>query len=129
VCASSAREHQCGDEAGGDHRDLQIQRKREIGGGTKELRKCSSGYPACRAVRRFIALNGDAVGRQPDAKPQAMFLIADPAADRLESFLAPGTRYPREKSLDAKPPHAARSRRAPLAQRSHPLSKMIGQKT
>ena len=51
---------------------------------------------SCKAVRRPIALNGDAVGRQPDAKPQAMFLIADPAADRLESFLAPGIRYPRD---------------------------------
>ena len=53
---------------------------------------------SCRAVRRSIALNGDAVGRQPDAKPQAMFLEADPAAGRLESFLAPGTRYPRDQT-------------------------------
>ena len=30
-----------------------------------------------RAVRRSIALNGDAVGRQPDAKPQAMFPSTD----------------------------------------------------
>ena len=54
--------------------------------------KGSSGYRVLqRAVRRSIALNGDAVvGRQPDAKPQAMFLEADPAAGRLESFLAPG---------------------------------------
>ena len=38
----------------------------------------------CRAVRRSMALNGDAVGRQPAAKPQAMFLEADPAPGRLE---------------------------------------------
>ena len=34
--ASSAREHQHEDEAGGDNRGLQIQRQREIGGGTEE---------------------------------------------------------------------------------------------
>ena len=33
---SSAREHQHEDEAGGDNRGLQIQRQREIGGGTEE---------------------------------------------------------------------------------------------
>ena len=36
--ASSAREHQHEDEAGGDNRGLQIQRQREVGGGTEELR-------------------------------------------------------------------------------------------
>ena len=37
-----------------------------------------------------------------DAKPQAMFLEADPAAGRLESFLAPGTTLgtaPRSKAV------------------------------
>ena len=35
--ASSAREHQHDDEAGGDNCGLQIQRQREVGGGTEEL--------------------------------------------------------------------------------------------
>ena len=70
--------------------------QREVGG-TEELGKeLIRPIRSCSAVRRSIALNGDAVGRQPDAKPQAMFLEADPAAGRLESFLAPGTRYPRD---------------------------------
>ena len=37
--ASSAREHQHDDEAGGDNCGLQIQRQREVGGGLRNSRK------------------------------------------------------------------------------------------
>ena len=82
------------DETGGDNRGLQI--TREVGG-TEELGKeLIRPIRSCSAVRRSIALNGDAVGRQPDAKPQAMFLPTPPLANlrvslhpELPSGLAP----------------------------------------
>ena len=63
---------------------VQIQRQREVSGGTDEREES-----AHSVVRR------GALWKTPDAKPQAMFLEADPAAGRLKSFLAPGTQYPR----------------------------------
>jgi hypothetical protein len=57
--ASSAREHQQDDEAGGNNRDLQVQRQREVGGGTEEVEE--SAHPAirpwrCCAAVRHLAL-------------------------------------------------------------------------
>jgi hypothetical protein len=53
--ASSAREHQYDDEAGGNNRGFQVQRQREVGGGTEELEE--SAHPAiregCAAVNRL----------------------------------------------------------------------------
>ena len=45
--ASSAREHQHEDEAGGDNCGLQIQRQREVGGGTEELEEGGHYDPHC----------------------------------------------------------------------------------
>ena len=50
-----------------------------------------------RAVRRSIALNGDAVGRHRMQSPQAPFRMADPAAGRLEIPFAPGSQLLLEK--------------------------------
>jgi hypothetical protein len=80
--ASSAREHQHEDEAGGDNCGLQIQLSAKSAAALRNSSKVLIRLSG-RAVRRSIALNGDAVGRQPDAKPQAMFLEADPAAGRV----------------------------------------------
>ena len=44
--ASSAREHQHDDEAGADNCGLQIQRQREVGGSTEELKE--SAHPTIR---------------------------------------------------------------------------------
>ena len=50
---SSAREHQHEDEAGGDNRGLQIQRQREVGGGTEEREEGGHYDPhCCRRARR-----------------------------------------------------------------------------
>ena len=70
--ASSAREHQHDDEAGGDNCGLQIQRQREVGGGTRETRgRWSCCYPTggCAAAHH---LERDYVSRMQN--PQAMFL-------------------------------------------------------
>ena len=64
--ASSAREHQHDDEAGGDNCGLQIQRRREVGGGLEKFEE--GGHAAIRqeGVRRPITLNGT---MSADAKP------------------------------------------------------------
>ena len=64
--ASSAREHQHDDEAGGDNCGLQIQRQREVGGGLEKFEE--GGHAAIRqeGVRRPITLNGT---MSADAKP------------------------------------------------------------
>ena len=64
--ASSARAHQHDDEAGGDNCGLQIQRRREVGGGLEKFEE--GGHAAIRqeGVRRPITLNGT---MSADAKP------------------------------------------------------------
>ena len=102
--ASSAREHQHDDEAGGDNCGLQIQRQREVGGGTEKLEE--GGHAAIRqeGVRRPITLNG----MSADAKPAGdVSAPTPPLADwRLlctRALTTLGT------TVDPKPPRARRA--------------------
>jgi hypothetical protein len=58
--ASSAREHQHDDEAGGDNCGLQIQRQREVGGGTEKLEEGGHYDPLLLPARLSSSARHDA---------------------------------------------------------------------
>jgi hypothetical protein len=94
------------DEAGGDNCGLQIQRQREVGGGTEKLEE--GGHAAIRqeGVRRPITLN---VTISAGCKTRRRCFCADPAAGQLETPLHPRPHNTRDYRLDPKPPRARRA--------------------
>jgi hypothetical protein len=60
-CASSPREHQHDDETGGENCGLQIQCKREVGGGAEELKK--SAHPVHEPSRLALWLSWESIPR------------------------------------------------------------------
>ena len=74
--ASSAREHQHDDEAGGDNCGLQIQRQREVGGGTEELEKRA--HPTIRSLQGYA---GSQAGRSGSSSA-----LTRPAPEPAQAF-------------------------------------------